>query len=284
MHPYLGMALLTFVFIKLSNIFFLKINNAPILYGGIAAFFALSFGNEARNTFIKTVFSKNNFQKIRIIENGLITLPFSFFLWYKTFALHAVLVLILSGVLSFFNSFKKINFVIPTPFYKHPFEFIIGFRRFFVVIFITYGLTVIAINVHNFNLGIFALCVLGILISEFYKKIEPKTFVWTHNLSSKEFLKHKVSTALKFSFCVCLPIHLGLWIAFPTQFYITLIFQIIAFCFLIACIFAKYKHYPKNTLITTYLTIGLCLWFPPLFFVVIPYLYKEALTNLHKIL
>lgn len=284
MPPYLGMLLITFIFIKLSNILFSKVTYASFIYAGIAVFYVFSFGNEERNTFLKTLFSKKNFQKTRLLENILITLPFSIFLCYKMFFLKGGVLLILSGILSFFNTTKKLNLVIPTPFYKHPFEFIIGFRRFFLLIFIAYGLTIIAINVGNFNLGVFALCVLGVLIPEFYKKTEPETFVWTHNLTPKEFLKHKVIIALKYSLWVSLSIHLALWVTYPKLFYITLIFQIVLLGFLVASILAKFIFFPKNILITTVLTIGVCLFFPPLFFVVLPHLYKEALTNLQRLL
>lgn len=282
--PLLGIIMVFPLFFIISNTLFSKIDYASILYSSVALLCVFSFSNEQRNTFIKTVFSKKCFWKIRVIENILIALPFVIFLLLKTELLYGFLVLMISGLISLLSTSKKITFVIPTPFYSHPFEFIIGFRRFFVVIFVCYGLTMIAINVGNFNLGIFSLCVLGILIPEFYKKIEPRTFVWTYKLSPKEFLKLKVLIALKYSLWLSLPIHLALWIAFYEKFYITIIFQVIAFCFLIACIFGKYKYYPNNMLITTTITISVCLIFPPLYILIIPYLYKEALTNLNSFL
>lgn len=284
MPPFLGMVLVVSVFFMLSNMLFSKTDYASIIYTVVGLFYVFSFGNEQRNTFLKTVFSKTDFLKIRLLENLFIALPFTVFLILKAEFLYGFSLVFLSGISSFLTSSKKVSFVIPTPFYKYPFEFIIGFRRFFWVIFIVYSLTIIAINVGNFNLGIFALCVLCLLVPEFYKKSEPETFVWTHHLTPKKFLKRKILIAIKYSLWLSAPIHLALWIAFSKEFYVTIIFQVIGICFVIAYIFGKYKYYPKNMLITTGLTISVCLIFPPLFVVVIPYLYKEALANLNQFL
>lgn len=282
--PILGIPLIFVVFVLFSNLIFSKTTYAPVLYAGLALFYIFSFGSSERNTFLKTVFSKKLFQKIRITENILMATPFSIFLLSKTEVYYSIFLILVSAFASFVNTSKKMSFVIPTPFFKHPFEFIIGFRRFFWLLPIAYSLAVISVNVGNFNLGIFSLCLLYLVIPNFYEKREPDLFVWVYTLSAKEFLKHKVKTATLYSVWLCLPIHLALWIAFPKNFYISILFQIVGFCFLTACILGKYKYFPKKTLITTSITIGVCLLFPPLFAVVIPYLHKEAITNLQRYL
>ena len=46
----------------------------------------------------------------------------------------------------------SLNFSMPTPFSKNPFEFTTGFRRTLLIFPLAYALTVIAINVDNLNL------------------------------------------------------------------------------------------------------------------------------------
>ncbi|MBK7030860.1 MAG: hypothetical protein IPH45_17355 [Bacteroidales bacterium] len=57
---------------------------------------------------------------------------------------------------SFTTHNSRWNFTIPTPFSKHPFEFAVGFRKTFLAWLFAYFLTIMAISVGNFNLGVFS--------------------------------------------------------------------------------------------------------------------------------
>ncbi len=282
--PVPTVVLLPIVFLYLSNALFLKTEKASLLYVGIAIYILFLLNHKEKNTFIKTVFIKRDFYKIKLVENIIFTAPFTIFLVFKGYFLFAGLLLLLAILFLFINLNKKATIVIPTPFYKYPFEFIIGFRRFFLLYFVTYFLTFMAIKVGNFNLGVFSILFLSLIIPNFYEKREPTTFVWTYSLNPKKFLYRKIKIATMFTLVSTLPIHLLLWWRFLDSFYITIAVQIMGLCFLYGVIFAKYKHYPKPTLITTIITVGLCLLFPPFFIIIIPYLYKEAIKNISQFL
>ena len=142
------------------------------------------------------------------MENLIIVLPFVIFLIYKQ-QFYLTIILVAITVLMALLSFKAThNITIPTPFYKKPFEFTVGFRNTFFIFFIAYGLTIVAVAVDNFNLGVFSLMLIFFTILSFYLKPENDYFVWSYSLTPSKFLIEKIRIAFLFSFYLCSPVFL----------------------------------------------------------------------------
>ncbi len=147
--PLPGYLLSVVTFIAASIYLFYKIKLAVYVYVFFAFVSMMSLNKNERNYFLKFCFSKTLYYKIRITENLLLALPFVLFLLYKEFFLHVLMLLLLSPVATLVNFGGKFSAVMPTPFYKTPFEFLTGFRKMFLVLFANYALTIISIAVKN---------------------------------------------------------------------------------------------------------------------------------------
>ena len=75
--------LILIVFISISNFLFSKTQFAVHIYGLIALVFLSKQSEPKRNDFLKLIFSKKNYLKLRCIENLLYSIPFLAFLTYK---------------------------------------------------------------------------------------------------------------------------------------------------------------------------------------------------------
>jgi hypothetical protein len=284
LHPLAGYSISLLAFIALSLYLFFKTDIAFYLYCLIAISFVFGRSETSRNEFLKTCFKTLDYFKIRIIENLLITAPFIAFLLYKQFFLPAALLLLISTILAFYTFKSSLAFTIPTPFSRKPFEFIIGFRNTFYLVFFAYFLTVMAVLAGNFNLGIFALLVVIVICTTYYAKPEGIFYVWIFSSSSKGFLFHKIKTGLLYSTILSLPIIVGLVIFFPKNVGVILGFQCLGYLYLITVILAKYSIFPEKMNLPEVLIIISSVSFPPLLLGVIPFFYFKSINRLKEIL
>ena len=282
--PFLAYIMLVLGFIGVSTLLFHKTEFAEYIYVLIALTIIFKLSESKRNDFLKICFSNPKLKIIRITENLIITFPFQLFLLSKQLILPNLVLLAISISLALFNFNTTFNPVIPTPFYKKPFEFVVGFRNTFYLIIPTYILTSIAAYVGNFNLGIFAMLFMFLLCLSYYSKPEYEYYVWNYNLNSKYFLFEKLKTALLFSFCLVLPIALLLGVFFIQKIMILLAFFLIGMLFLTATILSKYAAYPSEINITQGIILALCIWLQPLLIILIPYLFQKSKIQLSKLL
>ena len=152
-----GYILLPLIFIVCSDYLFSKTEFAKYIYSFIALGLVSRLSKPKRNDFIKSIFSTSSFLKIRMLENLIYEFPFILFLVYKEEFNISLLLMFSSLLFVIFNFNVNLNFTIPTPFGKKPFEFVTGFRKTFFIFPIAYLLTYAAIAVNNFNLGVFSL-------------------------------------------------------------------------------------------------------------------------------
>jgi hypothetical protein len=222
--------------------------------------------------------------QIRILENTILCLPFVLLLLYKSFFLEASMLFLCSLLLSLFTLQSAFHFTIPTPFSKNPFEFSTGFRRSFFLFPIAYALTFMAIKVDNFNLGLFSMLLIFLISMSYYPTPENEFFVWVHADSPRSFLKKKMMVALSYVMLLASPILISILIFYPMEFQKILLLLLIGVLLLLTIILAKYTAYPTEINFPEVIKIALCLFFPPLFVVMIPYLYFKAVANLKYIL
>jgi hypothetical protein len=282
--PVVGYLLTLVAFTGLSVVLFRKTEYAVYIYFLIAFNFVLSLSSSVRNGFLKTCFSKNDYYVIRILENIAITLPFVIFLLFQKLFLFAALLPIASGLLVFFNFTGAPNITLPTPFYKKPFEFIIGFRHSVFAFLLLYFLTFMAVLVDNFNLGIFALLSVLLICMNFYTQPENEFYVWIFSAGSKGFLFQKIKEALLHVTILCFPVIAILGIFYFDNVVIVIGFLGLGYLYLITIILAKYSAYPDKMNLPQALLFALCIIFPPALLAVIPFFYLQSVKKLNQIL
>lgn len=283
-HPLFLYGLAPVVFVFVSIIFFQKLDYAAYVYPFIALALLNGFGNIDRTRFLQNTFRDSDFRKIRLIENTAVVFPFVLFLLYRQ-AFPAALSLVLAGTgLSFFNKARSRSFVIPTPFYRWPFEFTAGFRHTFWVFMLTYLLAVIAIRVGNFNLGVFALLLTFLTSMSFYSQPEQLAFVWIHCGNAAVFLKDKMKIALRYGLYLSLPQLAGLIVFFPERAPVLLAFEALGLAYILTSLLSKYSFYPSEVNVIQGIAIATGIVFPPVLAVLLPYLYYRSKKNLNLIL
>lgn len=282
--PLLAYFILTIGFVGLSIYLFHKTEFAKYVYLLFALTLIGKLSETRRTEFLKICFGDRQLKKIRITENLICSLPFFVFLLYKHLFVSAGLLLALTAILALVNFRTTLNFTIWTPFSKRPFEFTTGFRNTFYMFFAAYALTIIAVSVNNFNLGVFAmLLVFGTTLS-YYSKPENEYYVWTYSLKPKAFLFSKIKTALLFSSALALPIVIVLSIFYYHNIGIFLLFFLVGWAFLVCIIVTKYSAYPDEMNIQQGIILALCIGFPPILIVLIPYLFKQSENRLRSLL
>jgi hypothetical protein len=280
----IGYTLLPFVFILLSNYLFEKTEFANYVYGLFALSFVSKLSEPKRNDFLKSIFNKGKYTKLRVIENFTYCFPFTLFLIYKNLFAFTVILNLFVILITIFNFSTNLNVTIPTPFGKKPFEFTVGFRKTFYVFPIAYFLTYISVSVGNFNLGVFSMLLIGLTCFSYYSKIENEYFVWNFNLSAKEFLIEKTKTCLFFFTLLSLPIIIVLSISFFKEIDILIVFLLLCYAYLTTIIFAKYSSFPNEMNMSQGILIAISLMFPPILLIFIPLFYSQSIKKLNTIL
>jgi hypothetical protein len=284
LNPLLGYLLALTAFVLLSEYIFHKTEFAKYLV--ILACLSLEFklSEKNRTDFLLSTFGDKSKMKIRVLENFILCIPFVSILLYKSFLFEASILFMCSIVLALLSFHSNFNLTIPTPFSKRPFEFSTGFRKTFFIFPIAYALTIVAINVNNLNLGIFAFLLVFITSLSYYSKPEQEYYVWIHSETPKVFLKNKVFNAYKNATLMAIPIIISLLIFYPSEFELILIFFLIGLLFLWAVILAKYSAYPGEMNLPEGMVIAFSLFFPPLLVAIIPFFYTKSINKLKYIL
>ena len=284
LNPILGFIIILAAFYGFSIYLFSRIEHANYIYILIALITVFQYSEIKRNDFLKFIYPKNNYFKIRILENLIKVTPFIFFLTCKI-EFYSVLLLIVASILfSFLSTNNKVTSTIPTPFYRKPFEFIVGFRKSLIGFLFAYFLTATSLIYQNFNLGIFSLVLIFILCLSFYSEPENEFYVWIHKLNVNGFLFDKIITAIIFSTIISLPITLSLLIFFQTNILAVLGLQALGYCYLLTVILAKYSAYPKKINLPQGILLGLSLTMPPLLLALAPFFYIQSKNRLKEIL
>lgn len=271
-------------FFGLSVYLFNKAEFAVYVYLFFAIALIGKLSETQRTEFLKVCFGDAQQKKIRTVENLICSLPFFVFLLYKQLFLFAGLLLVLTTILALVNFRTTLNFTMWTPFSKTPFEFTTGFRNTFYMFFVGYVLTLIAVSVNNFNLGLFAMLLVFATTLSYYTKPENEYYVWIYNQNPRQFLFNKIKTSILFSSSLALPIALVLSIYFYHNIGLILLFFLVGWAFLIAIIVAKYSSYPDEMNIPQGILFVICLWFPPILIILIPYLFRKSENQLSNLL
>jgi len=281
-HPAWACLLVVGLFLATSILLFERVTFAQYFY----LFFPLSFlhnlSNVRRNDFLRTVFFERQYRIIRLIENLLVALPFVLFLFWQQYFFAIVLLIAISTLFSLINIRQAFSFMLPTPFFKHPFEFSVGFRSSFLFFPIIYYVVAMAILHDNFNLGAVALGVVFMVVSGFYFWADNEYYVWIFNCSPSHFLRYKIKKAIGYTFSLCVPILLALSVFYLESSWILWLVFLLGNLFLVMIIYAKYAAFPND--INLVKAFFLLVIFPPSLFVLIFYFRYKAIQKLNTIL
>lgn len=272
------------IFIATSQYLISKTPYTHYIYAIIPIVLTSILSEEKRNTFLKSCFRNRQYYYIRIIENTIIGFPFVALLLINGKFSSALMVLIINWLLVLFKNRRRFSNVVPTPFYKLPFEFLVGFRKTFLLIFIIYGLGGIGIAVGNFNLGIFTLIVLQLICISFYLQPERYFYVWCHSMTSSEFLLHKCKILIVYTILLSSPMLISLLIAFNDRYLAIIAVQIVGMSSVIASALSKYAYFPRTLPLPEFVIFVLILIFVPSVLICWPYLYVKSRRSLKKVL
>ena len=251
----------------------------------LVGFVCLTYASSAKRIeFLQQCFKESDYYKIRMLENGLLALPFVGFLIYKNEVLLPIGLLLSAFMLPLIPLRTNFNFTLPTPFGKFPFEFTRGFRRFFLFHLLAYFVTYFAIASNNFNLAIFILLAAFLLNAIYFSYAEPLYYVWIYNFNPKLFLRHKLRTVFIYSLVLVAPIAVLLFVFFPFEFWITLIALLVGIAYVVLFMLMKYANYPHEASITEGFVGAACVVFPPLILISAPFYYYRSHKTISNIL
>lgn len=271
-------------FIGFSMLLFYKTSLAPYFYLLIYTSLILKLSETKRTEFLKFTFKNKYFRRIRLLENLLLALPFFVFLLVKMEFLVALSLLLIASLTSIIQIKSIGHFTTPTPFSKKPFEFLVGFRRAILIFPLIYSLTGIAVYIGNFNLAMFSLLLVFVVIFNFFSQPEEDYFVWIFNQSPKQFLFSKMRISLVYSTLLMLPSFCILILVYYTDFLIISGFLLIAYLLVLTVIVAKYSAFPKEMSIIQGFLFVTSLFFPPLLLFVLPYFFNQSVKQLNSYL
>jgi len=284
LNPILVGALLFLVFIGFSTYLFSKTEYAEYVFVLIAWSFASKLSENKRNDFLKSIFVDRAYTKLRLLENTIVVFPFIAFLVYQQAFLSVLILSTLTLLLASVNFSSTFNYTIPTPFYKNPFEFTVGFRSTFHLFVFAYFLTFMAVWAGNFNLGCFALLLVFLVSLSFYSKPENEYYVWSSIHSPKGFLFEKVKTAFIYATFLTFPVVVALGFFFLGEIGTVLILILLGYVYLLVMILAKYSSYPNEINLPQGILIAFSLVFPPFLIGIIPFFYSQSIKRLNDIL
>ncbi|WP_107037202.1 ABC transporter permease [Brumimicrobium mesophilum] len=284
LQPVMGYILAAALFFGSSLYLFSKTPYADYIYAFVVFGLISKLNNTQRIDFLKTVFAVNNYRKIRITENLIIAFPFLLYLIYEQSFIVSFVLIFACFFQSIFDVKSNLNFTLPTPFGKVPFEFPVGFRKTFLVFPIAYFITYQSIQVENFNLGIFSIFLITIVVFSFYAKPENEIYVWNFSCSPKQFIFRKIGTGIMFLSLLIFPTTASLLLFFQEEYTTTLFFSLLSLLYIIAMILAKYSVFPNAMNLPESILLLACVFFPPLLLAVIPLFYFKSITQLNHIL
>lgn len=284
MHPIVGYVVIISSLVLLTEFMFMKTEFAKYALILFALSFMFRIAKTDRTEFLTTVYGTAKMKMIRNVENLFISLPFLILLIVHAAYLEAFLLLIGTLILATFSFKTGASFTIPTPFYKNPFEFTVGFRNTFYIFPFVYVLIFIALSVDNLNLGIFAMLLFFLVSLTYHVKPENEYYVWSYSSSPSAFLFTKLRVASLYSLLLAFPAVIILSAFYPSEIPFILLFTLIGLVFLWVIILAKYSVYPNKMSLPESILIAFCIYFPLLLLLLLPYFYSKSLQKLKSIL
>lgn len=282
--PVWGFLLLIAGVVTVSLYIFHRTPYASYCLTAAAASLVFNYSPVKRNDFLKFVFPGTRYYSIRLLEHLIISSLFVIMLLVKKEGYAVTALLLVSVAAVFTHAPDSVGIRIPTPFYKNPFEFIVGFRKNILLIIVLYTIIGIAVGVQNVSLGMGAILLLILSSLSFYTDVEDPYFVWIYHKKPVGFLWYKIKIAIVYATLLSLPALLTLFFFFPAETRALVPIQLLGYAYLLLMISAKYAGYPDKMDLPRGIVIALNLSMPPLLLITIPIYYLRSLQRLQSIL
>ena len=118
----------------------------------------------------------------------------------------------------------------------------------------------------------------------FYVKPENEYFVWVYSVTPAKFIFEKLKIATQYISILVSPIAISLFLFYPENSTMIIIFLSAGFAFLWTMILIKYSAYPNEMNLLEGILIALCINFPPFLLALIPFFYFKAINRLNVLL
>jgi hypothetical protein len=282
--PLLGLVFVLVFFMIFSFSIFVKLPYPQYFYALVPFSFITMLAAKNRNDFLKVAYPKNEYLKVRVVENVLVVIPFIIFLLFKQCFLVALVLPVCAALFVFIKTNNNFNPVLPTPFYKNPFEFIVGFRKSNLIIVAAYFIAFMAFKVSNIGLGYAVIILLSFVCSTFYAKPEPAFYVWQSSSNSKAFIHKKMIIATLHFSLLLLPIVIAFCFRFPQSISTVLLVFFAGLFFVLTSLLSKYASFPQALSPTKAMALMFTAWFPPLLIVFCYVFYFQSIKSLQAIL
>lgn len=282
--PLIVIIILAIAFSSASTFLFYKTELAKWVYPAIGLVLLVQVSKTSTLNSLQSIFTEADFRLIKVVQSILFAIPFSVFLFIKGLPLQGALLLVLAIAAGLINYRPSANFKVGTPFYKWPFEFVVGFRKTFILVGILYFLVFKGIQVGNENLAYASLGFIFLLSVSFYSYPENEIFVWINHSNPATFLQKKIRIAYFCSSLLAFPMLMACLIAFPSYYLAAIFIFLVGYLLLTMAILAKYSTFPQELGLPQAIILGISFMFPPLLIYTLPNFYKKAKKNLEPIL
>lgn len=283
MHPLLAVFLVFTLFVG-SSFYIFTLEYHQYIYTALTVMCGVSINRTRPSGCVNSLFSQRKLFVLRGIESILVALPFICFLGFYRYYAFASFLVLAAMFTALFPISKSLNFTLPTPFSRKPFEFTMGFRKSILLFLIHLFLLYKAVEVDNFNLGLFALLLVFFSTCSFFFRPENQFFVWIFDKTPSQFLRYKIVTSIRYYLLLIMPSALILLCCFPHNIHFIVGLCLASLPYLIAVIFAKYAAFPYEIQLPQLIFLGISFVMPPFLFVTIPRFYKQSIFNLKSIL
>ncbi len=283
MNPVLGVVLFSIAFILFSFMLFYKMEISAYVYTGIAVVSIFSINSSQRLGFLKEICG-HTLWKIRLLENIAVAIPFCLFLLYQTAYVFSLVIFLFSIILAFTPIMRQHSVRLPTPYFHRPFEFIIGFRKYLLLVLFSLFLMLMAYKSDNMNLGLFSIVIhFGIILS-YLGFLEPSNYITIYNKSSKGFLIEKIKTTILYTSVSIFPTAVIQLITFPTSAIPLLFIILIGLLILIYFLICKYSNYPDVMSLPHTILFITSIFLPILLFYTVPLYWKKSRQKINHLL
>ncbi len=282
--PWIAYFLLSFAFVGFSYLLFKRTEYAVYLYSFVSIFYMYTLDDPNKSRFLKNIFSRQDLYLLRCTERLSIALPFIIFLFVMNYFIAPLALILLSFLFALQIRTTDFKFRVPSPFGKYPYEFAIGFRKYYLFLVVLLGTYFIGLFVDNFNLALVSLLSSHLVFIYFYSESEPMYYTWIHHFSPREYIWYKSGIATYYSILSSIVFLLILIYHYPDSYLLSIGLYILSLVYLLLYILMMYASLPNGISFPTAIIFVGSIVFPPVLILVLPLYYRKSINKLNPIL
>jgi len=277
-----------FLFLLLGGAFFLFAGTFPQYVPAILGYVVLNMlyglSNPDRVDFLKNAYNRPRYLAIRSAENLICIFPFALISLFHAMWPLAMLLIVFGTVFALVSVKRLEAKKIPTPFSVSAFEFIIFFRRFWLLLATLCALAGIAVYYGNGNLLLVLMGMAMFFALGAYGIVEDEHYIWNMHATPVGFIKNKIRLGGLQMGILAMPfLLLSTFLGISTM-VLSAICWASGFLSLVLVILMKYAAYPRKVGLTEAVGFMVMILMPFLLLASYPYYYKKSVQNLKNYL